>query len=590
MALADMRMGRRRAAVLLVGVVVAGCSSDSGSGDEATSANEQPGSTVTTSAGSVATTTTSLPAPSEHRIGVRLGDDGPEFYDVETGDTWVARGFNHWRWVNQGGFLMDRTFRAGNNDLVGAMADLENMAERGYNAVRIWFSACFDSAPGCFVEGDEAIRQAYLENVAEYLRKARDLGIYVLFTVDDAGGERYNTSKAGYAGEFEGFNLQDLTTGGIEDQMRFWEDVVGGLIEVGAPLDAIWAYELRNEQFLEANKEPFSSGAVVTTASGETYDLSDGSEVQRIESDGIAYWAQTLARTIKALDPTALVTIGFFPSGQGPVTFGDPDPRLVDPHPYLTVDEVDFLDFHAYPGLGPGGWDTVWANSLLDADIGKPIVLGEIGAFHSAYDTVDEAIASQTSWLARACQLGFDGYLYWTWTNLGIYTETWDAVAEDGAIAEALSPETLPDPCEAPPPATGNLAYGKMTTASLFESTDEFYAPPSNAVDGSDDTWWTAPDAGPQWIEIDLGSPATVERLRLLTELGADSPLRVVVSLQDEDRAQVAQQELSSDGSSSPLTLEHSFTEPPQGVRYVRVTTYRDGWIIWHEIEVYGSQ
>ncbi len=579
--------------LLALFIVVAAACDDAAPAPEPTI--EQPPTTVATTLPPATTpppppVTTTVAPPSEHRIGVRSGADGAEFFDRLTGETWIARGFNHWRWELRGGYLMDQTFRAGAfNHLDEAKADLAAMADYGYNAVRIWFAACFDGAVGCFSEGDASVRREYLANVADYLWTARELGIQVMFTVDDLVGDRY-TSGMNRHPEFEGYNRHDLTAGGIEDQVRFWEDVVGGLIDAGAPLDVIWAYELRNEQFFEANRAPFGVVDEVTTANGETYDLTDPAEVKRMLDEGQAHWARTLASTIKALDPTALVTVGFFASGQGPRVFGPPDQRLVDPRPILEVGEIDFIDFREYPGFMPGGWDTVWANSLLGDAVDVPIVMGEFGAFYSAYDTIEEAITAQTDWLAKACAEGFDGYLGWVWDNLDTYDETWDAVGNDGAIAAALSPAALPDPCDAPPPATGNLAYAKPTTASLWEESDEFVAPPSNAVDGSEGTWWTAPDAGPQWIEIDLVDPAAIDRIRLHTDLGADTPLRVVVELLAEDRSVVATHEFTTKTSTSSLTLEHTFNAPPTEVRFVRMTTYRDAWIIWHEIEVYGHQ
>lgn len=544
-----------------------------------------PTSTAPTS---TSPTTTTVPPAPEHRIGVRVGESGGEFYDRTTGETWIPRGFNHWRWDRHNGYLMDRTFRAGANELDEAKADLAAMASYGYNAVRIWVSACFENAPGCMVAPDGELRMEYIENVAEYLRAAKDQGIVVMFTVDDlVGPVRYEQSAAHCCDEWRGFNLFDLTQGGIDDQVRFWDDLVGGLIAVGAPMDAIWAYELRNEHFLEADQPPFGVLDEATTANGQTYDLTDPAGVQAMLDDGRAHWAMTLARHIKSLDPTALVTVGYFASGQGPIDFGD-DRRLVDPRPVAALDEIDFIDFHHYPGMGPERWEDVWTNSLLTEAGHKPVVLGEIGAFYEAYDTIEEAITAYTVTIGAACRSGLDGYLGWVWANLDLYDETWDAVGSDGAIAAALAPAAFPDPCSPPPPATGNLAFEQPVTASLFEDTDEFSAPPRNAVDGSESTWWTAPDGGPQWIEVDLGRPSTVERIRMVTELGADTPMTVEVELLDAARSVVGSHRFESAEAVPRLVFEHTFEAPVGDVRFARATTFREGWIIWHELEVYG--
>ena len=105
--------------------------------------------------------------------------------------------------------------------------------------------------------------------------------------------------------------------------------VVTGLIAAGTPMDAVWAFELRNEQFFEADQPPFGVLDSATTANGETYDLSDPAQVHAMRDAGLRHFADRMVATIKEVDPTALVTMGFFPSAEGPVEV-PPDARLVD--------------------------------------------------------------------------------------------------------------------------------------------------------------------------------------------------------------------------------------------------------------------
>ncbi len=44
--------------------------------------------------------------------------------------------------------------------------------------------------------------------------------------------------------------------------------------------------------------------------------------------------------------------------------------------------------------------------------------------------------------------------------------------------------------------------------------------PPQDAVDFSLTTWWSAGAGAVQWIEIDLGAPATIERFKLVDLFG----------------------------------------------------------------------
>jgi len=414
----------------------------------------------------------------------------------------------------------------------------------------------------------------------------------VMFTVDDLVGPiRWESGRSAEDHTtWAGFNLHDLTTGGLDDQLRFWDDLVGGLIEIGAPLDAVWSWQLRNEQFFEADQPPFGAVDRATAANGDTYDLTDPARAKAMLDDGLVHWARTLADRIKQHDPTALVSVGYFTSAQGPNDLArGVDHRLVDPSPLLRVDEIDFIDYHDYPGLAPVGWEGTFGNSFLTGEHDKPIVLGEVGAFRSAYSTVDAAITALVGQISDACRSGLDGFLGWVWDGQGFYEDTWNAVDADAAIADALSPANYPELCEPPDTGASNLALGQPATASLFEDTDEFVAPPYNAVDGSMATWWTAPDGGPQWIEVDLGGTATVEHLRMLTDLGADTALTVEVELLAADRSIVATHRFQSPEPTQSLVLELDFAVPVGGVAHVRATTFRDGWIIWNELEVHGT-
>src|SRR5262245_21920242 len=57
-------------------------------------------------------------------------------------------------------------------------------------------------------------------------------------------------------------------------------------------------------------------------------------------------------------------------------------------------------------------------------------------------------------------------------------------------------------------PVEQNIAFCKPATASGGNEA-------SNAVDGSSNTYWSAQDFAPQWIEINLKSPATINRIQL---------------------------------------------------------------------------
>ncbi|MDG6107313.1 discoidin domain-containing protein [Dactylosporangium aurantiacum] len=132
--------------------------------------------------------------------------------------------------------------------------------------------------------------------------------------------------------------------------------------------------------------------------------------------------------------------------------------------------------------------------------------------------------------------------------------------------------------------ATGgtDLALGRPVAAS---STYRAGVEPGNAVDGNPTTRWSSARSDPQWIQVDLGSTRTVNRVRINWEAAYGAAYQIQVS---DDAA--------------TWTTIHSTTTGDGGVddltglagsgRYVRVygtqrgTTY--GYSIW-DLNIYGT-
>ncbi|MFI1980517.1 discoidin domain-containing protein [Streptomyces wedmorensis] len=135
----------------------------------------------------------------------------------------------------------------------------------------------------------------------------------------------------------------------------------------------------------------------------------------------------------------------------------------------------------------------------------------------------------------------------------------------------------------APPAAAAPvlLSQGKPATASSQENGG---TPATAAVDGDPGTRWSSAFADPQWIQVDLGSPAALSRVDLRWEAAYGKAYRI---------------ELSTDGAT--WTSAYSTAAGPGGneslpvtgtARYVRVygTTRATGYgySLW-EFQVYGS-
>jgi hypothetical protein len=286
--------------------------------------------------------------------------------------------------------------------------------------------------------------------------------------------------------------------------------------------------------------------------------------------------------------------MGFFNTGDT-LLHPEWDFRYNDVPAMLERAPLDFIDFHAYPG---GGYTIAQAVTDIGFDgyHTKPVILGEFGAFRQAYPDVETGAQISATWMEGACQAGFDGWLYWVYgqVDVGAPDDPWGFVEADGLIMKMLAPVNAPDPCDINYATSGpvNLAYGAQVTASQTENGEGGYYPPENAVDFSLDTWWSAAEGAPQWIELDLELPATMERFKLVDLFGGvgHHVNNIWGKGPGTDNEYVLLATLDVNSEQDELVIEYTLPEPASGIRYIKVETVASpGWIIWHEIEVYGT-
>jgi chitodextrinase len=138
-----------------------------------------------------------------------------------------------------------------------------------------------------------------------------------------------------------------------------------------------------------------------------------------------------------------------------------------------------------------------------------------------------------------------------------------------------------------------NLALGKATSES---SHTQVYGS-SNAVDGNADTYWESNNnAFPQWLQVDLGSAATVKRLVLkLPPATAWGSRSQTISVQAGPSLPLSGTQVAAQGYSfNPATGNSVTITLPSAVsaRYVRLNfTANTGWPAGQlsELEVYSA-
>ncbi len=320
---------------------------------------------------------------------------------------------------------------------------------------------------------------------------------------------------------------------------------------------------------------------MVTTANGNTYDMADAQSRQNMMEESWLYWIEQLRNSILAADPTALVTMGFL-SQQEPNPVREGDPRLVYLDRIVRESQLDFIDFHPYPGYDLSLKEHV-ENFTMIGEGDKLILMGEFGADKANYSSAERAASALQSWQVDSCSFGFDGWLLWAWGETP-GSEFWTASDAEGVIGTVLSPANRPDPC-----AYGNFDFIRFNVAPqavITASSAVDGLPAQNVADESQEIW-IAEGGPPQWVELALAAPTDVETI-ILTVV-QDIPKRTVHELWIRQAGGELRLVQTFDGiTHEGDILTYMPEEPLIGVDLVRVVTTNmlDLWPAWHEIEI----
>jgi hypothetical protein len=531
------------------------------------------------------TETPTQPHPEQavHRIGVRQVDGLGEFYDIQTGEKFIPRGANY-VFVPLDGSYTNLLLKVGIYDPQRTRQDFAKLADLGYNTVRVFIDHCSQGA-GCIGDADNTgLNPEYLNNLADMMSAAQEAGILILFTSNDL------PDRGGYAEEansgvdvaFAGYrNSYYLRPQAITATRRYWRDLLQGLVERNAAFDAVLGWQLLNEQWMFRHQPPLSlTSGIVETTTG-SYDMSDPLQKSQMVSAGMIYYIAQVKEEILLHDPTALVTMGFFAP-----EIAAPD-WYVETASLLEEADLDFFDFHAYPGE-LGLQEHVEHFGMIGYEA-KPILLGEYGAFCHTFSDVESAARSLMAWVAESCTYGFDGWLYWSYhpADIRASDRTWGLVDEENYLLDLFAPVNQPDPCVVTEIPTDNLAYGKPVRASQSLPGE----PPENAVDENPATQWGAGGHPVQWIEVDLeGSYRIIEIRLLVSQYPAGATIhRVQVRGASGDVYQTIH-ELNTVTSDNDW-LVFAPEQPVENISQIRIQTMLSpSWVSWKEIQVYGEE
>lgn len=392
-----------------------------------------------------------------HTIGIRPTSSIAEFYDRSTGNSFVPRGNSYVRLATlncpNAPPASQSALNVGLYDPNGVDAAMTLMQTNGYNLLKLWLDGwCPNNTIGNPAGG---LSSAYLANLVDFLQRAKNHGIYVILTID------WVPQVGGYVDDFSGcndfndYNTLNLCAGGVKANTSFFHDLVQDLIAQQAPLDAIFTYELSNEYYYNGDLPPLSwTSGTVTTADGQTYDMSSQNSRQQMMDNGLIYFTNQGRAAIVALDPTALVTVGFFvPQGPNPTRIGDP--RLIRVYPMIANSTADFVDLHPFALAGGLTLAQYVQNFGFTAaqQQKQPVVMGEFGELQSDYPVEGTAATIAHDWQVQSCLYGFKGWNWFTWDTTDAEYELvggplyWSASLGSGLINQALAPAARQDPC-----------------------------------------------------------------------------------------------------------------------------------------------
>jgi hypothetical protein len=283
-----------------------------------------------------------------------------------------------------------------------------------------------------------------MENVCDFLSRARKYGIYVLPTFGD--GElplnAYYRNMVRQTAEDYGVDLMGdlrnivyLTEAGIKAK-KHWVSEFVTFIKNRDPelLKSLLAIEFQNELYLTGDDWPFSlDSSIVTTADGRTYDMVDNDQRQACYANGINHYHTVMARAVKELDPNLMVAEGFYTLaivGKDPNThYGVRMKDCVNPSfpptlPIIARSPLDFLDLHIYHVREDEAVLEAYEKEITSSRFHspevdrirrqKPLIIGEFGAFKFIAPALQAAEQNMAETIDYSSQLGAQGMMMWT--------------------------------------------------------------------------------------------------------------------------------------------------------------------------------
>ena len=346
-------------------------------------------------------------------------------------------------------------FSSGFYDAAFVEQMMGELAKHGLNTVRVFLSyhPGDDGIVASPLSGD--IHPAFLANVIHFLDEAKQHGIHVILTWDTWPPESrawadqplvQETADAFYTDPpaNSGINSFRLAIGPVRIRANAITTLIKAIRSQDASLlPVVLAWELENEVYFVADKEPFLSRPAGFQFAGRTFDLRTDAAAQELMDAAVREWATICAAEIRRADPEALVSASVFAFSAvgrtGPGTLSrdrTKDVRIPARPLALLQSGLDFVDIHVYGGKTKTESVSQQLQRTIDSvemaalhteskRTGKPLLVGETGvAAHYLRQPPnwqeihhDQGVEQLREHLEGLRGTGFAGALLWHYGN-----------------------------------------------------------------------------------------------------------------------------------------------------------------------------
>ena len=360
-------------------------------------------------------------------------------------------GFNYIRLFNDARTADHDNFSRTGYDAREHDAMLRRLADGGFNTVRVFINF----QPGEVIDrrNSTELSRDYLDNVSDFLKRARTHGVYVLLSMRRHPEiPRYRDLRGAARADVTGENRRFLHAGWIRAKTAYLRDFLAELHARDAQaLAAVFAIDIQNEVCFYPGQQPFSlSRGQFTALNGRSYDLA--TQKQELADDGAIHHINACAGAIHTVFPGVLINVNVFTYAAvgrtGPGDFHLDQARWRNRVPFrptaIVRSKADMVDVHFYSStleayrrdLESIEFDRLKRNA---AAAGKPLIAGEFGMFNDQFDSDFSAACRflKEDWLP-ALNRDWAGWLYWTY-DTDEQPRLWNAAHDDFAIFRILA-------------------------------------------------------------------------------------------------------------------------------------------------------